>query len=111
MNVKKRLYRVTYDILLQLVSRQGMCFIVELSHSDPFMSNRSSSGPSGLRDQRVRTQHDFFATGEQQASSEMTSQMGYLNRSAPGEKFPRPKNNLPGEIGWLYDKHKVVKGI
>ena len=49
--------------------------------------------------------------GEVDRSSEVTSQIGYLNRSAPGQEFPKAKNGQAGEIGWLYDKHKVVKGI
>ncbi|WAR03190.1 hypothetical protein MAR_009748 [Mya arenaria] len=69
------------------------------------------TGPSGLRDQRVRTGHEFLVTGENEASSEITSQMGYLNRGAPGQAFPKAKNGQVGEIGWLYDTLKVVKGI
>ncbi|WAR03187.1 hypothetical protein MAR_009745 [Mya arenaria] len=69
------------------------------------------TGPSGLRDQRVRTGHEFLVTGENEASSEITSQMGYLNRAAQGQAFPKAKNGQVGEIGWLYDTLKVVKGI
>lgn len=70
------------------------------------------TGPSGLRDQRVKTMSDdFLSVGESDTSTEITSQMGYLNRAPPGAEFPKAKNGQAGEIGWLYDKHKVVKGI
>lgn len=69
------------------------------------------TGPSGLRDFRVATQHEFQMVGEVDRSTEVTSQIGYLNRTAPGQEFPKAKNGQAGEIGWLYDKHKVVKGI
>lgn len=68
-------------------------------------------GPSGLRDFRMATQHEFQLVGESDRSSEITSQVGYLNRTAPGQAFPKAKNGQAGEIGWLYDKHKVVNGI
>lgn len=69
------------------------------------------SGPSGLRDQRVKTEHEFLSVGEADNSTEITSQMGYLNRAPPGAEFPKAKNGQIGEIGWVYDKLKVVKGI
>ena len=68
-------------------------------------------GPSGLRDHRTSTQHEFQMVGEVARSTEVTSQLGYLNRTPPGQEFPKAKNGQAGEIGWLYDTHKVVKGI
>ncbi|KAH3885681.1 uncharacterized protein LOC127840999 [Dreissena polymorpha] len=70
------------------------------------------TGPSGLRDQRVKTlQHEFISVGENEASTEITSQMAYLNRAAPGAQFPKAKNGQVGEIGWVYDALHLVKGI
>ncbi|XP_060591661.1 uncharacterized protein LOC132746427 isoform X2 [Ruditapes philippinarum] len=69
------------------------------------------TGPSGLRNQRVKTESEFVLVGESDNSTEITSQMGYLNRAAPGAEFPKAKNGQVGEIGWVYDKLKIVKGI
>lgn len=68
------------------------------------------TGPSGLRDQRVRTE-EFIFVGEAANSTEITTHMAYLNRPAPGESFPKAKNGQAGEIGWIYDTLKIVKGI
>lgn len=59
----------------------------------------------------MKTETEFLMVGEGDNSSEITSQMGYLSRAAPGAGFPKAKNGQVGEIGWLYDKLKVVKGI
>ena len=77
-----------------------ICFIIE-----------TFSGPSGLRDHRTATQHEFQMVGEADRSTEVTSGVAYLNRTAPGQEFPKAKNGQVGEIGWVYDTHKVVKGI
>lgn len=69
------------------------------------------TGPSGLRNQRVNTQHEFVLVGENDTSPEITSQMGYLTRPAPGAAFPKAKNGQIGEVGWVYDTLKIVKGI
>ena len=69
------------------------------------------TGPSGLRDHRSATQHEFQMVGESDRSTEVTSQIGYINRTAPGQQFPKAKNGQAGEIGWVWDVHKVVKGI
>jgi hypothetical protein len=59
----------------------------------------------------VKTESEFVLVGESDNSTEITSQMGYLNRAAPGAEFPKAKNGQVGEIGWVYDKLKIVKGI
>lgn len=55
--------------------------------------------------------NEFLEVGETDNSTEITSQMGYLSRPAPGAAFPKAKNGQIGEIGWVYDELKVVHGI
>ncbi|KAL3841334.1 hypothetical protein ACJMK2_019495 [Sinanodonta woodiana] len=69
------------------------------------------TGPNGSRDHRVAVQSDFQMVGIGARSREITSQISYLNRDAPGASFPKAKNGQVGEIGWPVETFKIVKGI
>jgi hypothetical protein len=68
-------------------------------------------GPNGKRDHKVSVSRDYQMVGSGDRSPEITSQLSYLNRPPPGAKFPKAKNGQVGEIGWLYETFRIVKGI
>ena len=68
-------------------------------------------GPNGIRDHKVSVSGDYQMVGSGDRSPEITSQMSYLSRPPPGAKFPKAKNGQVGEIGWLYETFRIVKGI
>ncbi|XP_041365463.1 uncharacterized protein LOC121380626 [Gigantopelta aegis] len=69
------------------------------------------TGPSGLRDYRASTFDGYQAIGIGARSEESTAEVSYINRTAPGQMFQKPKNRQIGEIGWEYETFKLVKGI
>jgi hypothetical protein len=66
---------------------------------------------NGKRDHKVSVSRDYQMVGSGDRSPEITSQLSYLNRPPPGAKFPKAKNGQVGEIGWLYETFRIVKGI
>ncbi|XP_067654438.1 uncharacterized protein [Haliotis asinina] len=77
----------------------------------PFSGPVMFTGPSGLRDQRVKVHNNFQSVGIGARSMEMTNNVSYLNRSPPGSQFPRAKHGQIGEIGWEFETFGLVKGI
>ncbi|XP_046572651.1 uncharacterized protein LOC124280709 isoform X2 [Haliotis rubra] len=77
----------------------------------PFSGPVMFTGPSGLRDQRVKVHNNFQSVGIGARSMETTNNVSYLNRSPPGSQFPRAKHGQIGEIGWEFETFGLVKGI